>query len=130
MKKIKQNTKNWMCVGVSWAIALAMGTVAFAQEMVKDPSTGKMIKAPQYGGVLAVGDIYGGREPPHTDTWWGGTYRTIVEPGSGEAGHGKLGHRQGQMELWVLPQSNRNCGSSPGGELRETKPADHYLSHP
>ena len=48
--------------------------------MVKDPSTGKMIKAPQYGGALVIGDIYGGREPPHTDTWWGGTYRTVVEP--------------------------------------------------
>ncbi len=72
MKKIKQKMKKWMLVGLSGAIALAMGSVAFSQEMVKDPSTGKMIKAPQYGGTLVVGDIYGGREPPHTDTWWGG----------------------------------------------------------
>ena len=40
MKKIKQKIKKWMMVGVSGAIALAMGSVAFAQEMVKDPSTG------------------------------------------------------------------------------------------
>ena len=50
MKKIKQRIKKWMLVGVSGAIALAMGSVAFAQEMVLDPSTGEMIKAPQYGG--------------------------------------------------------------------------------
>ena len=80
MNKLRKTMKKWMRVGVSGAIALAMGSVVFAQEMVKDPSTGKMIKAPQYGGALVVGDIYGGREPPHTDTWWGGTYRTIVEP--------------------------------------------------
>ena len=65
-------------VGVSGAIALAMGSVAFAQEMIKDPSTGEMVKAPQYGGKLVIYDIYW--EPPHADTWWGGTYRTVVEP--------------------------------------------------
>ena len=53
MKKIKQKMKKWIMVGVSGAIALAMGSVAFAQEMVKDPSTGEMIKAPQYGGKIA-----------------------------------------------------------------------------
>ena len=31
MKKIKQRIKKWMLVGVSGAIALAMGSVAFAQ---------------------------------------------------------------------------------------------------
>ena len=53
-------------------LALIMGVSVFmagqvwAAKMVKDPSTGKMIKAPQYGGALVVGDIYGGRAPPHT----------------------------------------------------------------
>ena len=55
-------------------------SAAAEQEMVLDPSTGEMVKAPQYGGQLVIGDIYGGREPPHPDTWWGGTYRTVVEP--------------------------------------------------
>ncbi len=69
MKKIKQRIKKWMWFGVSGAIALAMGSVAFAQEMVKDPSTSKMIKAPQYGGqIVFAADL---DEPPHTDTWWG-----------------------------------------------------------
>ena len=69
MKKIKQRIKKWMWVGVSGAIALAMGSVAFAQEMVKDPATGKMIKAPQYGGqIVFAADL---DEPPHIDTWWG-----------------------------------------------------------
>ena len=45
-----------MLVGLSGAIALAMGSVAFAQEMVKDPSTGKMIKAPQYGGQIVFAE--------------------------------------------------------------------------
>ena len=71
MKKIKQKMKKWMRVGLSGAIALAMGTVAFAQEMVKDPSTGEMIKAPQYGGTIAILPLRVSLEPPHTDTWWG-----------------------------------------------------------
>ena len=54
--------------------------LAAEQEMVRDPSTGEMVKAPQYGGKLVLGDIHGGREPPHPDTWWGGTFRTAVEP--------------------------------------------------
>ena len=69
MKKIKQKMKKWMMVGVSGAIALAMGSVAFAQEMVKDPSTGRMIKAPQYGGTITYLPDYA--EPIHADTWWG-----------------------------------------------------------
>ncbi len=68
MKKIKQKMKKWMLVGVSGAIALAMGSVAFAQEMVKDPSTGKMIKAPQYGGQLVFSAT---TEAAHADAWWG-----------------------------------------------------------
>ena len=39
------------------------------REMVRDPSTGEMINAPQYGGEIVFADWF--REPPHTDTWWG-----------------------------------------------------------
>ena len=39
---------------------------ATAQEMVRDPSTGEMIKAPQYGGQLTVAALRA--EPPHADT--------------------------------------------------------------
>ena len=63
-----------------WAAGSTEPTAAAEKEMVLDPSTGEMVKAPQYGGQLVIGDIYGGREPPHADTWWGGTYRTVVEP--------------------------------------------------
>ena len=54
-----------MLVGLSGAIALAMGSVAFAQEVVKDPATGKMIKAPQYGGQIVWAED---NEPAHADT--------------------------------------------------------------
>ena len=57
--------KKWMVIGVSGAIALAMGSLVFAQEMVKDPSTGKMIKAPQYGGTIVIADD--DVQQPHTD---------------------------------------------------------------
>ncbi len=65
MNKIKQKMKKWMLVGLSGAIALAMGSVAFAQEVVKDPATGKMIKAPQYGGQIVWAED---NEPAHADT--------------------------------------------------------------
>ncbi len=64
MKKIKQKMKKWMLVGLSGAIALAMGSVAFAQEMVKDPTTGKMATAPEYGGTITFGTAV---EPPNCD---------------------------------------------------------------
>ena len=40
-------------------------------EMVLDPSTGEMVKAPQYGGTIVTANELG--EAPHTDTWWGST---------------------------------------------------------
>jgi peptide/nickel transport system substrate-binding protein len=63
-------------------LALILGASVFmtgqvwAAKMVKDPTTGKMIKAPQYGGTIAIATNLG--EPPHTDTWWGTIhYRAI-----------------------------------------------------
>ena len=55
-------------------LALILGASVFmagqvwAAEMVKDPSTGKMIKAPQYGGQIVFAST--ADEPPHTDTWF------------------------------------------------------------
>ena len=47
------------------------------QEMVLDPSTGEMVKAPQYGGQLVVS--FAG-EPPHADLWWGSAHIRPVGP--------------------------------------------------
>ena len=45
------------------------------QEMVRDPSTGEMIKAPQYGGVITY---YNPDDVTAVDTWWGtGPYRWV-----------------------------------------------------
>ena len=41
------------------------------REMVRDPSTGEMVRAPQYGGQLVFG---WNREPPHADAWWGSAH--------------------------------------------------------
>ena len=41
---------------------------AAEREMVMDPSTGKMVTAPQYGGQIVFATA---AEPPHLDTWWG-----------------------------------------------------------
>ena len=60
------------------------------QEMVRDPSTGEMINAPQYGGTL----VYAWqRENVHFDSWWGSQYTergTVLE---------KLG-----MVDWAIPR--------------------------
>ena len=45
------------------------------QEMVRDPSTGEMIKAPQYGGQLVFS---WDREPAHLDAWWGSAHMRPV----------------------------------------------------
>ena len=65
------------------------------QEMVRDPSTGEMINAPQYGGTL----VYAWqRENVHFDSWWGSQYTergTVLE----KTRHGGLGNTQGRMAL-------------------------------
>ena len=48
------------------------------REMVRDPSTGEMISAPQYGGQLIVAALRD--EPPHADTWWGVTSMWAISP--------------------------------------------------
>ena len=41
------------------------------REMVRDPSTGEMISAPQYGGQLVFSwEI----QQAHLDTWWGSAH--------------------------------------------------------
>ena len=76
---------------VSIALAFALlATAAFAgpasegeaaaatteQEMVRDPSTGEMVKAPQYGGQLVFSYNV---EPPHLDSWWGSVhFRPVI----------------------------------------------------
>jgi peptide/nickel transport system substrate-binding protein len=55
-------------------LALIMGASVFmagqvwAAKYVTDPSTGKVVTAPQYGGTLTFAKK---SEPPHTDSWFG-----------------------------------------------------------
>ena len=61
--------------------ALSMGTTAVtAKEMVKDPTTGEMVTAPEYGGILTIAKK---PEPPHTDSWFthgaGAAHSAVVE---------------------------------------------------
>ena len=51
---------------------------ATEQEMVRDPSTGEMIRAPQYGGQFTIAALRD--EPPHADTWWGVTSMWAISP--------------------------------------------------
>ena len=49
--------------------ALGAGpAVTTAQKMVKDPATGKMLTAPEYGGSITLATK---TEPDHTDLWYG-----------------------------------------------------------
>ena len=60
---------------------LAMGSVAFAQEMVKDPATGEMVKAPQYGGQIVWSSVpCKSRRTRNTDTWFGSSMIRIISP--------------------------------------------------
>ncbi len=72
MKKIR---KKLMLVALSGAIALGMGLIALAQEMLKDPATGKMVSEPVYGGsftTMLSADI------PYWDTYQGSLATVIT----------------------------------------------------
>ena len=70
---------------------------AMEKEMVLDPSTGKMVSAPEYGGTLTYAN--GGGTPANADTHF------LHVPGNGhrrhhgEAGNHGLGHRQGRVSF-------------------------------
>ncbi len=57
--------------------AVFIFTSAIAQEMVKDPSTGKMVEAPQYGGTIVWPAEWNHPEPPHADLVTSGVTATI-----------------------------------------------------
>ncbi len=62
-------------------LALILGASVFmagqvwAAKYVTDPSTGKVMVAPQYGGSVAEAIT---SDPPHTDTWWGSDPSQLV----------------------------------------------------
>ena len=94
-------------------LALILGASVFmagqvwAAEMVKDPSTGKMIKAPQYGGQIVFAST--ADEPPHTDTWFSLLSYYAINLVLEKAGHSRLVLSQGQMGLFRLEYSSRGC---------------------
>ena len=51
-------------------------TAAADKEMVLDPTTGKMVSAPQYGGTITT-KWWATSDPEHGDTWWGAMYYHI-----------------------------------------------------
>ena len=91
-------------VSITLAFAL-VATAAFAagesepddsasaaeQEMALDPSTGKMTKAPQYGGQIVFADT---TEAAHADAWWGTLNHRAV----------RLGLEKLGMVDWAIPR--------------------------
>ena len=53
---------------VTFASGEGEEAAAAEKEMVLDPSTGKMVTAPEYGGTLTFGTAW---EPPNSDPWQG-----------------------------------------------------------
>ena len=53
---------------VTFASGEGEEAAATEKEMVLDPSTGKMVTAPEYGGTLTFGTAW---EPPNSDPWQG-----------------------------------------------------------
>ena len=80
-------------------LALIVGASVFmaggvyAKKMVKDPTTGKMVSAPQYGGTLTFAYL---GDPPNADMSIGGYGVAIAVSGVIE----KLGHRN-----WAIDRS-------------------------
>ena len=78
------------------ALWVSPAAVAAEKKMVTDPSTGKMVTAPEYGGTLTY--VFTG-DPQRTDAWFGGSAGYVVSGVYREARHRELGHRQGRRQL-------------------------------
>ena len=64
-----RNSKGRSMLALISMIVLGFTALTFAaSDMVKDPTTGKMVSAPEYGGTLTYAKKH---EPPHTDSWFG-----------------------------------------------------------
>ena len=71
-----RNCRLWVAVLTGFVLAVTDASAAPAGEeaaaaadkpMVTDPSTGKVVTAPEYGGTLTIADLV---EPEHPDTWF------------------------------------------------------------
>ena len=59
------------------AVLGVSSAVAAEKKMLKDPSTGKMVEAPQYGGTIVFPPTGNNPEPPHADAVIRGNYLMI-----------------------------------------------------
>ena len=57
-----------LVAAVTFAAPAGEEAAAAEKEMVRDPATGKMVTAPEYGGTLTFGTK---AEPPNVDPWQG-----------------------------------------------------------
>ena len=89
---------------------------AAEREMVMDPSTGKMVTAPQYGGQIVFATA---SEPPHLDAWWGSLHFRPVNLVLEKLGMVDWANTQGRMGPWPRVV-----------KLRNARPDHHHLSHP
>ncbi len=69
MKKRKSKKIQSLFIVLTLPLMVAALGVSLAAEMVKDPTTGKMVSAPEYGGTMTFAVR---REPPTTDPMFGG----------------------------------------------------------
>ncbi len=69
MKKRKSKKIQSLFIMLTLPLMVAALGVSLAAEMVKDPTTGKMVSAPEYGGTMTFTVQ---REPPTTDPMFGG----------------------------------------------------------
>ena len=102
MQKSKTRTIQALLLAFILAtFALWMGpAVAAEKKMVKDPSTGKMVTAPEYGGTISFVFKTEPRVPTSTSVVGGMRLRRWRFR---EAGHRRLGNAQGRNPLLRLP---------------------------
>ena len=75
-----------------WAAGAEEESAAAAEkEYVTDPSTGKQVVKPEYGGTFTT--VMNKRPETHGDSWVSHGQRAGVGTGDGQAGPGGLGHR-------------------------------------
>ncbi len=126
----------------SMLLAFILGTFslwvspAAAQKYVTDPTTGKMVSAPEYGGTLTYAKK---SEPPHTDSWFGSpagaAHSGVVEKlADGNWGIDRNEHHFKNLSLNNInfPVSYDSCSQLKQCEISLIIffESDHYLAKP
>ena len=138
-----RNSKGRSMLALLSMIVLGFTALTFAaSDMVKDPTTGKMVSAPEYGGRLTFAMKL---EPPHTDPWFTHSPGAAISGVAEKLGIGNWGIDRDEFsfssqyialsaftgalaESWEQPDPTDLCLQNPPGRSLARQGADEWES--